>query len=630
MKSLFPKTGRQTLDGGLNTKFDKSIILDNESPDCLNVKFDAGSCGTRGGSTKLNTTAIGAFVGDGLYTRRDNSGSETMVAFAGGSAWQLGGTTFTTIPSAQSVFTAGARVGAAQFQNLIFIGNGGAIPYKYDGTSFTRHGVYPPSFVASAGTAGTGNALNGTYMYKFSFLNSALVESDVGSAVTFIAANQNAKLTSLPTAAQSWGIGSRVIYRTVAGGTAFKKVITISDNTTTTYEDGIADGSLGAAAPTDNGVPPKYNAIIYHQSRLFMNDPANPGFVWYTDITSGTPSPYTVPAATNFFRVGDNSSDVVKGFAVDNNNLLVFCEQSTTIVYMTDTTASNWKFVVSQSPYGSKSPYGAFKFDNKIGVPVVQSQKFVGFAAFMGGEIDRTSSILSVGSTVSDMKSNSIETDMFSIQESYLGNISSMVFKNRAYISVTYSGTTNNRIYVMDFTKGQRKQEIAWVPYTGWNAAQFTIYNGKLYFISATNTGFVYEAETSTYSDDGSAINSYVWTKETGGNPEHITWTKDFIKARFLVDMAGSYFMNFGWRTNSDKGTGDTKQINLDPGGNLWGTMLFGTSLWGGGTNQTQFNQDMATANGERIQLYFSNQNKANQRFKVHWHNIEYNTKGLR
>src|SRR5688572_16016774 len=133
LRRVYPEKGVILFDGGLNSKYERSIIPDNESPDCANVIFDNGSVGTREGFTKLNTTAIGSFTVDGIYTRRVDTGGETMVVFAGGSGWQLGGSTFTTIGSAQSVFTAGVRVAAAQYENHMFVGNGGVIPYKYNG-----------------------------------------------------------------------------------------------------------------------------------------------------------------------------------------------------------------------------------------------------------------------------------------------------------------------------------------------------------------------------------------------------------------------------------------------------------------------------------------------------------------
>jgi len=48
------------------------------------------------------------------------------------------------------------------------------------------------------------------------------------------------------------GTTSRKLYRTAVGGTVFKLVTTIADNTTTTYTDSTADSGLGAAAPTSD------------------------------------------------------------------------------------------------------------------------------------------------------------------------------------------------------------------------------------------------------------------------------------------------------------------------------------------------------------------------------------------
>src|SRR3990167_4807455 len=117
-----PRGFPQRLDGGLNSKFESSIIDGAESTDCLNVVFSAGSVATRLGSTKLNTTLVGSSVCDGLYTRRDDGGSETMIAFHGGSMHGLTGSTFVTISSAESVFTAGERIAAAQYRDNIFVG----------------------------------------------------------------------------------------------------------------------------------------------------------------------------------------------------------------------------------------------------------------------------------------------------------------------------------------------------------------------------------------------------------------------------------------------------------------------------------------------------------------------------
>ena len=48
------------------------------------------------------------------------------------------------------------------------------------------------------------------------------------------------------------GVTGRRVYRTTGGGSTYKLVATLADNTTTTYLDAKADGSLGATMPTTN------------------------------------------------------------------------------------------------------------------------------------------------------------------------------------------------------------------------------------------------------------------------------------------------------------------------------------------------------------------------------------------
>lgn len=629
-KVVFPARGRQYLDGGLNNKYERSIIAENESPSCANVRFSNGAVATRGGITKLNTTTIGTYAGDGIYTRRANDTTETMIVWANGTAYALTGTsTFTTIGSAQSVFTAGVRVAAMQYENHIFFGNG-AKAYKYNGTDFTRHGVpvATGSVTIASGTTATG-VLNGAQSYKFTYVNTALAEGDVSTAWTGpVLVNGYNNISGIPTAPQSHGVYARRLYR--YDGTSYKRVGTISDNTTTTYQDNVATSALGVAAPTDNGEPPNYNACIYHQNRLFVNDPNNPNYVWYSELGE----PYTFPT-TNFFLVGDASSDLVKGFAVFDDALFVMCENSIWVNYMQDTDDTNWKQVRVRSAYGTKSPFGIVNYQNKVLFPATQNSKFVGFASITGNAVDTSATLLTLSAAGSDLQSDRIETDMYNINvNSLLGRISAIVFKSRIYCAVPYgSGATeNNRVYVLDIgiSNLNRKQPIAWSPDTGIYPEQYTIYNGKLYFISSRATGYVYEAETSTYSDDGSAIDSYVWTKEFTGQPGHETWDKDFRTVEPLVDQAGVYYMDVYYRTDSDAGEGTSQQVNLDPDSNTWGTLRFGSDVWGGGQDQDEKILYLSGARGRRIQFKFTNQNTAGQRFKVHGLTFSYNLKGKR
>jgi len=628
-QKIFPASGRNLFDGGMNSKYQPTLIEDSESPDCLNVVFSDGGVGTRDGFSKVNTAAVGSYVCEGLYTRVGNNSVETMVAFFNGSAFTLDNTSLVTIPSAQSIFTVGARVGSAQMENHIFFGNGGVNPYKYNGAAFTLHGVKQASQVASFNSNGAGSP-NGDYQYKFTFVNSALVEGNPSDAsTTFTVSSKIINVSSIPVGTASWGVASRKIYRTVAGGTTFKLVATISDNTTTSYDDNIADAALGANAPSEKGMPPKYSTIIYHKSRLFMNDTDNPSFVWYTDLNE----PYTV-ASTNFIIVGDGSTDLVQAFEVQDDQLVVFCRRNVHIVYMQDTDPANWYVLKSKSAYTSRSPFGSFLYNNKVAFPAMQNDKFVGIAALSGDTVEPTQSLLSTSSVASELKSDPIEEDMFDIQESYVRNISSIVFKNIAYIAMTKASgnTTNNRVYIMDFsiTRQTKKKREAWAPWTGLNVAQFAIYSGSLYYGTSTATGFIYKQAAGVYADDGTAINSYFWTKEFSGLDGHDSFFKDFRYANLLFDLAGTYFMDVAIKNDSDSGSGTNTQIDLDPQTQVWGTMVWGVDPWGGGNFQKDLQHPLGTSRGKRIQFKFSNRNTANQRFKVHWLNFTYNLKGLR
>lgn len=624
---MYPSTGRILLDGGLDTKFAKTIIPDNESPACQNVTFENGAVGTRGGSTAL-AGSFGSHVGDGLYTRHANDGSETMVVFGGGDMFDLQSTTFVTIASAQSVFVSGSRIGASEYENYLFIGQSGVTnPYKYNG-AFTRHGIPSPQSAPTATTASNGT-LTGDYQWKVSYVNSNVVEGDVGSSTATLSASSDSVTVTIPTAPQSFGVGTRKIYRTEAGGTTFKFLTTINDNTTTSYEDNSSDSELGADAPTDQGGPPEYSFIKTHQNRLFCNDVNNGNFLWYSELAN----PY-VFKATNFIRVGDNSGDLLKGIEVFDNGIIGFGKRGTYIVYMPDTDPANWILVKARTYLGSNSPYGSIGFENRVMFPATDAGKFVGFAALQGDTIEPSATFLTVSVAGSELQSDVIEPDMFDVQQTYLENISAISFKNRLYLAVTFgSGNqTNNRIYVYDYSLSNltKRKRGAWVPYTGLNPAQFTIYDNKLYYVDSTAIGQVYQLETSSYNDNGAAIDSYLETKEFSGLAREENLWKDFRSVEMVYDLAGTYFMDMLVKVDSDTGAGNKTQIDLDPDSTTWGNFTWNNATWGGGQSQADRRIYLGQQRGKRVAFRFTNQNTANQRFKVHGLKFGYNIKGIR
>ena len=631
----YPPRDQITFDGGKNSKYQRALIPENQSPDCLNVVSDGDAVGTRGGTTKINTSSVGSLSCDGLFTRHHTSGSESMVAWFGGSFFQISGTTFITVPSGQSLWTAGSRVYSAEYENYLFMGNGGSIPMKWNGAELTRHGVYPPQSSPTYSTLGSsaGTAVStGTWYYKVSYVNSASVEGNVSSASVAVSGACQTVRLDVPTAAASFGVNSRKIYRASSTVASYQLIATINDNSTTTYDD-IFTQTVGAVPPTDNGVPPLYNAIVEHQGRLFANDTANPNYVWF----SGVGEPYTW-SLLDFQYVGDATSDLVRALAIQDNSLQILCQKSIHSIYMPSQDDADWVQLRTKSPFGTKSHGAVFSFKNRIGFAALENDQFMGFASLQGTEVNPNQALLTTGSMISNLISDPIEDDMLLVPESYANRIASVVFEGKVYIALPYGAgqTTNNRIYVLDFNREAMSRsdtgDLAWFPwsYSALSPGPMTIYNNTVYFGSDAATGFVYKINQDTYSDDSAAINSYYTTKEFSGMPSDINNHKDFRSIDFLYALLGSYNMSIGFRNDSSSGSYSASNVDLTPGGSLWGTMRWNIDEWSAGYQEKEDRQYLSSSRGKRIQFKFSNQNTAGQGFKIIHMRYSYLKKGQR
>ena len=100
--------------------------------------------------------------------------------------------------------------------------------------------------------ADPGNLSVGDYYYKVSYLDQSgeTMPSATSSVVTTTSTVKRVAISGIPVGPA--GTTGRRIYRTTAGGSVYKFLHQINDNTTTTYEDNIADADLGANAPLTN------------------------------------------------------------------------------------------------------------------------------------------------------------------------------------------------------------------------------------------------------------------------------------------------------------------------------------------------------------------------------------------
>jgi phage gp36-like protein len=109
-----------------------------------------------------------------------------------------------------------------------------------------------PIACQAAINAVAGSLSVGVYGYKvtFAYPSGEGIDSYESTGVTIVdnATAGRINLSAIPVSVK--GGTARKIYRTKAGGSVFYFLAQISDNTTTTYADNIADASLGGQSPT--------------------------------------------------------------------------------------------------------------------------------------------------------------------------------------------------------------------------------------------------------------------------------------------------------------------------------------------------------------------------------------------
>jgi hypothetical protein len=350
--------------------------------------------------------------------------------------------------------------------------------------------------------------------------------------------------------------------------------------------------------------------------------------LWYSELGE----PFTV-ASTNFIQVSDGDGEKITGLSVQGDSLLVYKGASVWAIYMEDTTPANWKRIKTNAKYGAASHFAIVDYGQ--GYQMYLGKRYdvlSGFHALAGLAQLPDKTQLDVAVIQSESKSDKIEPDIFTFNSSQIAKACGINFKNKLWFSVPYSSsTTNSRIYQFDFQRRTNSDiQGSWVPFTGITAAAFTIYSGSLYFQDATANGFVHQLENGLYTDNGAAINSYYWTKEYECHEKQEDFHKDFRYCIFVVETLGDWNMNLTYRTDSDRGSGTTTTINLNPGGSLWGTMIWGVDSWGGGVLRSTKTVYFGPLSGRKIQFKFDNQNTASRSFKVLRGSIYYNLRGQR
>jgi hypothetical protein len=179
-------------------------------------------------------------------------------------------------------------------------------------TTQSGYAVTKPASAPSAAAGSTSGNLDqaAAYNYKVTFATAfGETEGNATAANVTTTSTGSVVLTSIPTSTNA-NVIKRKIYRTVGGGSSYLLAATISDNTTTTYTDTLADGSLGAALPTINNAHSRQSADGQFKFSMPVTYSIDPAIT--ATAGGGQANAYQLTSEVNVISVCATAADSVK------------------------------------------------------------------------------------------------------------------------------------------------------------------------------------------------------------------------------------------------------------------------------------------------------------------------------
>lgn len=382
----------------------------------------------------------------------------------------------------RSDLTANKKTTFLNWRNVCIISNNTNPPFEYDGTNYWDLYV-PDSGTATETDAGAGSLTNGVYSYRLTFVTPA-GESSGGKTfgLTVASGPSNVNLTF---SVQSNGVDanaevtSRKIYRTAVGGSTYKLVTTIADNTTTAFKDTVADGSLGANCPTANGIVPLYSLHEIFINRLFTaGDINHPRRLYYSDLND-----FNFFPASNYIDCSLAYGDKITGVKKLGSVLYVFGDRS--IIAISGDEPANLAQSELYQTIGCIAPNSIVEIE---GVMFFLSRR--GVYTFDGGNLQ----------LISEPVKNKIDT----INKGEIDDAYGAFYNGQYWLAYAEEGSsTNNRALVYDIRRN------GWGYYSGINAYCLSVWEGfgdegELYAGSPT-LSYIYKLDSGS-DDVGTAV----------------------------------------------------------------------------------------------------------------------------
>lgn len=487
--------------GGLNSQVSEYSMPANQGSAYTNIRPNVvfGGIGKR--PVNLEYCDAGAFQVTGLHRFYKSDGTKKLI-INGSTGIYIGdddaGTCAVAIGSG---LTDGKQWEWVTYKDTAIGMNGNDQPVKWDmhtqTTANTDGSRTAGDLVAQLGAPyaemNTGSNLDASswYQYKIAYYDGTTYSYSTARSNPIQTGSTVRDVTLKDIPVGPPGTTQRIIYRTVGDAsraaviadTSFYRVATISDNTTTTYNDAVTDATILAdTAPTwatvsagVNVTPPIGRFPIIHKEKLFIggNITYKSDVYWSENFFPDFFDP------NDYEQIRPDDGDEIT-FLKTFLGILTIGKTNTIQKFYTDGAESAWtisnpfSFVGCIAPRSAAStPTGIFYLGRD------------GLYRFTG--------------QYSDLVSDAVTQEVQDILPSNAENASGYYFKNQyflAYTSRSAGGTANNRVLIYNFTRNAYSLDVKAINiFEAFDAGDDF---GTLYHGSSSTSGKVYADEGET------------------------------------------------------------------------------------------------------------------------------------
>ena len=483
--------------------------------------------------------------------------------------------------------------------------------------------------------ANNGSVTAGAHSWKVTYVNQhgETVGSSASDQYTVRAIAYDGAVTlTIPTGGST--VTDRKIYRTITGDTGnYKLVAAVGDNTSTTYEDTTADGSLGADAPTTNTCdsrPTDWNGsnqpsfLVNHargnSSRMVAGGVGSKLTTLYFS-TSNDADDFVTDLQTLVIETNDGSG-IVGGVSFVGR-LLVFGRKQAFIIDDSDvTTPANWGYGSTAWNGGAGSHRLIVKTDVDVLVMAEDGEIYSVSAAEQFGDYKRASL------TRASFMHNWIKDNVKLSEIAQFHGIWNPA-ERAVYWFIVRNGESTISTALIFYV--DRPVDQAWMVQdnqdhnSGFAARSSYLVRhavGDYRVYTGDYSGFEWKLGESTLADDSLGYYNGFKTPQLNFGDSNVR--KNFKRARLVTLPEGNFEVSIRWWVDGTEQT--TQTVDLSGAGAVYGTGIYDTDVYGGDEiTDTSFELGQ---NGKRIQFEVFNTSPG-ERFRISQILVDYKSLGV-